>query len=68
MSVLAGIRVLVVDDDADARLTLTTMLEQFGAVTTGVMSADEAVANADGGSMPMYSSAISPRLIKKHRP
>ena len=23
----------VVDDDADARLTLTTMLEQFGAVT-----------------------------------
>ena len=44
-SLLAGIRVLVVDDDADARLTLTTMLEQFGAVTTGVASADEAVAN-----------------------
>ena len=34
---------LVVDDDADARLTLTTMLEHFGAVPTGVTSADEAV-------------------------
>ena len=44
-SVLAGIRVLVVDDDADARLTVMTMLEQFGAVTIGVTSADEAVAN-----------------------
>jgi len=40
---LAGVRVLVVDADADARLTLTTMLEQFGAVTTGVTSANEAV-------------------------
>jgi signal transduction histidine kinase/CheY-like chemotaxis protein len=44
-SLLAGICVLVVDDDADARLTLTTMLEQFGAATTAVASADEAVAN-----------------------
>jgi len=44
-SLLAGIRVLVVDDDADARLTLTTMLEQFGAATISVASADEAVAN-----------------------
>jgi CheY-like chemotaxis protein len=44
-SLLAGIRVLVVDDDADARLTLTTMLEQCGAVTAGVASADEAVVN-----------------------
>ena len=44
-SLLAGIRVLVVDDDADARLMLTTMLEQFGAATTSVASADEAVAN-----------------------
>jgi len=42
-AVLAGVRVLVVDADADARLTLTTMLEQFGAVTTGVTSANEAV-------------------------
>jgi signal transduction histidine kinase/PAS domain-containing protein len=44
-SLLAGIRVLVVDDDADARLTLTTLLEQFGAATTAVASVDEAVAN-----------------------
>jgi signal transduction histidine kinase/CheY-like chemotaxis protein len=44
-SPLAGIKVLVVDDDADARLTIMTMLEQFGAATTGVSSADEAVSH-----------------------
>jgi PAS domain S-box-containing protein len=42
-SLLAGVRVLVVDDDADARLTLTTMLEQFGATATAVASAGEAL-------------------------
>jgi PAS domain S-box-containing protein len=39
---LTGIRVLVVDDDADARLTVTTLLEQFGATATAVASASEA--------------------------
>jgi signal transduction histidine kinase/CheY-like chemotaxis protein len=44
-SLLAGIKVLVVDGDADARLTIMTMLEQFGAATTGVSSADEALSH-----------------------
>jgi signal transduction histidine kinase/CheY-like chemotaxis protein len=42
-ALLSGIRVLVVDDDADARLTLTAMLEQFGATTTAVASAGDAL-------------------------
>jgi PAS domain S-box-containing protein len=43
-ALLSGIRVLVVDDDADARLTLMTMLNQYGASATAVDSADGAVA------------------------
>ena len=58
-SLLAGIRVLVVDDDADARLTLTTMLEQFGAVTTAVASADEAVANLRGEHVDVLLSDLA---------
>jgi CheY-like chemotaxis protein/two-component sensor histidine kinase len=42
-ALLSGIRVLVVDDDADSRLTLTTMLEQFGATTKAVASAGDAL-------------------------
>ena len=37
------IRVLVVDDDADARTTVDTILEQFGAVATIVASAGDAL-------------------------
>ncbi|HYY05652.1 MAG TPA: ATP-binding protein [Candidatus Limnocylindria bacterium] len=40
---LAGLRVLVVDDEADARECLTTVLEQCGAVVTTVASAREAL-------------------------
>ena len=39
---LAGVRVLVVEDEADSRLTLATVLEQFGAEPTVVASAREA--------------------------
>lgn len=42
-ALLSGIRVLVVDDDADARLTATTILEQFGATTKAVASAGDAL-------------------------
>jgi len=42
-ALLAGIRVLVVDDDADARLTVTAILAQFGAMTTAVASAGDAL-------------------------
>ena len=41
---LKGLRVLVVDDDADAREMLTMMLEEAGADVTAASSADEAVA------------------------
>ncbi|MBD1871855.1 PAS domain S-box protein [Nodosilinea sp. FACHB-131] len=41
---LAGIKVLVVDDEADARELLATLLRQSGAVVTVVTSAQEALA------------------------
>ena len=42
-SLLSGVRVLVVDDEADARITLGTILEQFGAQPTVVASAQDAL-------------------------
>ena len=44
---LAGLRVLVVDDEDDARLLLQTTLEQFGATVTVAASAAEALAAFD---------------------
>jgi PAS domain S-box-containing protein len=41
---LEGVRVLVVDDEADARELVTTLLEQYGATVTAVGSAVEALA------------------------
>src|SRR4051812_26467312 len=41
-SLLSGVRVLVVDDEADARTTLATILQQFGAEATIVGSARDA--------------------------
>jgi len=41
-SLLAGVRVLVVDDEADTRATLRAVLEQFGAEPTVVATAGEA--------------------------
>lgn len=40
---LAGLRVLVVDDEVDARDLLTTVLEQYGAEVTAVATASEAL-------------------------
>ncbi|MBD2104063.1 response regulator [Leptolyngbya sp. FACHB-261] len=40
---LQGIRVLIVDDEADARELLTIALEQFGATVTATASASEAL-------------------------
>jgi CheY-like chemotaxis protein len=40
--VLKGLRVLVVDDEADARLLCTTILEECGAEVTAVATASEA--------------------------
>jgi signal transduction histidine kinase/ActR/RegA family two-component response regulator len=43
LSILAGIRVVVVDDEQDARDLVTAVLEQAGAVVTSVGSAEEAM-------------------------
>lgn len=42
-SLLAGVRVLVVDDEADARATLRAIFEEFGAEPTVVSSARDAL-------------------------
>ncbi|MFW5778883.1 MAG: PAS domain S-box protein [Coleofasciculus sp.] len=42
-SILSRIRILVVDDDADARDFLIAILEQYGAITTATASATEAL-------------------------
>lgn len=41
---LAGVRVLVVDDDVDTREFLAFLLEQYGAIATVAASANEAIA------------------------
>ncbi|WP_341530714.1 response regulator [Nostoc sp. UHCC 0302] len=41
---LAGLKVLVVDDEADTRNFLSFMFEEYGAVATAVASVDEALA------------------------
>jgi two-component system, chemotaxis family, CheB/CheR fusion protein len=40
LTLLAGVRVLVTDDDTDAREALVTVLERYGAEVTGANSAD----------------------------
>jgi CheY-like chemotaxis protein len=50
-SLLSGVRVLVVDDEADTRTTLAAILEQFGAEATAVGSAREAL-DEIGRSLP----------------
>ncbi|MEJ6480811.1 response regulator [Nostoc punctiforme UO1] len=41
---LAGLKVLVVDDEADTRNFLSFMFEEYGAIATAVASVDEALA------------------------
>ncbi|AFZ58540.1 PAS domain S-box protein [Anabaena cylindrica FACHB-243] len=43
LSILEGLRVLIVDDEADARHLLTTILGQYGAKVMAVSSAPEAI-------------------------
>lgn len=46
-SMLQGVRVLIVDDDADARELLQVALAQYGALPTAASSVEEAVAIVD---------------------
>ena len=46
-ALLDGVRVLVVEDEADTRELLATALEQFGAQVTAVASAADALASLD---------------------
>ena len=48
---LDGVRVLVVDDERDAREAVAAVLEEFGAQITPVGSVQEARAALDGGSV-----------------
>ena len=43
-AVLEGVWALVVDDEADARELVATLLQQYGAKVTSVASAEEALA------------------------
>ena len=58
-SLLSGVRVLVVDDEADARVTLGAILEQFGAQPTVVASAQDAL-----DSIAHRSSRCSPERCR----
>jgi two-component system CheB/CheR fusion protein len=58
---IAGIRVLVVDDEADNREMIIVILEQSGAIATGVASAREALETlrANPGNYDLLLSDIS---------
>jgi two-component system CheB/CheR fusion protein len=58
---IAGVRVLVVDDETDNREMIMVILEQSGAVATGVASAREALATlqANPGAYDLLLSDIS---------
>jgi len=58
-SLLAGVRVLVVDDEADARETLGAILERYGAAPTIVASARDAFAEVSRFSPDVLLSDIA---------
>jgi PAS domain S-box-containing protein len=49
---LAGLSILIVDDDLDVRQLLAAVLEQCGARVTSVSSSAEAIAVLDSGALP----------------
>jgi len=57
-SALSGLRVLVVDDEADTLELLSTVFEQSGAKVTAVVSASEAMAALDQGQPDVLVSDI----------
>ena len=55
---LEGLRVLVVDDEADARELLTTILTQYGAKVTAVATAGEALETIQKSQLDVLVSDI----------
>lgn len=55
---LEGLRVLVVDDEADARELLTTILTQYGAEVTSVATAGEAIESIEKSQLDVLVSDI----------
>ena len=55
---LAGVRVLVVDDEADAREVLSTMLQQAGAAVVSAANAAEALGLLDREAFDVLVSDI----------
>ena len=55
---IEGVRVLVVDDERDARELLKRILEEFHAVVTAVKSADDAIEVLRGGKFDVLVSDI----------
>ncbi|MEH2386665.1 MAG: response regulator [Nostoc sp.] len=55
---LAGLRVLVVDDEADTRNFLSFMFEEYGAIATAVASVDEALAVVEQAKLDILISDI----------
>ena len=57
-SALAGVRVLVIDDEADARALVKRVLEHHGASVTALHSVDEVVAQVQQGQVDVLVSDI----------
>jgi PAS domain S-box-containing protein len=56
---LAGLRVLVVDDDPDTREMVTVILQRAGADVAGAGSTDEALRHADAGAPDVVVSDLA---------
>ena len=56
---LAGVRVLVVDDDPDTREMVTVILQRAGADAAGAASTDEALRRADEGAPDVVVSDLA---------
>jgi PleD family two-component response regulator len=55
---IAGLRIIVVDDEPDARILVKRLLEDCGAVVTATGSADEAVRLVSTGAFDVLVSDI----------
>ena len=60
---LTGVRILLVDDEADGREMIAKMLESRGALVDSAASADEALSRLDGSAADVLISDIGmPRI------